>query len=51
MNRHLAALEPFDLGGIDVDAYHMVAGIRQAGPRDEADVAGAENRHAHYLSS
>ena len=51
MNRYLAALECLDLGGIDVDADHVVTGIGEAGPRHETHVAGAKNGDAQELSS
>jgi hypothetical protein len=47
MDRHHALRQALDLGLIDIDAQDVVAGIRQARPRDEADVAGAEDGHAH----
>ncbi len=44
MDRHLARVQARDLGGIDVDADDLVAGIRQAGAGDEPDVSGAKDR-------
>ena len=38
VDRDLALLQALDLGGVDVDAQHVVAGIGEAGARDEADV-------------
>jgi len=35
----LAGVQARDLGGIDVDADDVIAGIRQAGAGDEPDVA------------
>ena len=39
MDRHLAGIQARDLGGIDVDADDVIAGIRQAGAGDEPDVS------------
>ncbi len=47
VNGHLAALEHGDLALVDVDAHHVVAGIRQTRARDQAHVAGAEDRNSH----
>ncbi len=44
VDRHLARIQPRDLGRVDVDADDLVAGIRQAGAGDEADIARAEDR-------
>ena len=51
VDRHLAALQPLDLGGVHVHADHVIAGIGQAGACHEAHVARAENGDAHELSS
>ena len=51
VNRHLAAIQALDLGRIHVHADHVIAGVRQAGAGDETHIAGAENGHAHELSS
>ena len=51
VDRDFAALQALDLARIDVHAHDVVAGVGQAGPRHQAHVAGAENRHSHYLSS
>src|SRR5690606_15145456 len=40
-------LELRDLVLVDVDADDVVAGVGQASARDEADVAGAEDRYTH----
>ena len=50
VDRNLAAVQPLDLAGIDIDTDDMVARIRQTGAGDQADVAGAENRDAHLSS-
>ena len=47
VDRHLAALQPLDLGLIDVDAQHVVARVRETRTRDETHVAGSENRYPH----
>ena len=39
VDRHLAGIQARDLGGIDVDADDVIAGIRQAGAGDEPDVS------------
>ena len=39
VDRDLALLQARDLGRVDVDAQHLVAGIGEAGAGDEADVA------------
>ena len=39
VDRHLAGVQARDLGGIDVDADDVIAGIRQAGAGDKADVS------------
>ena len=47
MNRYFARLEHLDLAPVHIDADHVVAGIRQAGARDEAHIAGSKDRDAH----
>ncbi len=47
MNRHVAAVELLDLLRIDIHAHDVVAGIGQAGTRDQTDVARAKDRHTH----
>ncbi|CAO4144681.1 hypothetical protein LPLAFNJD_LOCUS1752 [Methylorubrum aminovorans] len=44
---HAALVEGFDLVGILVDADDLVAEIGEAGARDEADIARANDRDAH----
>ncbi len=51
VNRDLAALQALDLGGVDVDADHVIAGIGQARTGHQPHVARAENGHPHELSS
>ena len=43
----IALLQAFDLFGVDVDAKHVVARVREAGAGDEADVTGAEYGDSH----
>jgi len=47
MDGDLARLEHRDLARVDVDADHLVAGIRETGSRDEPHVAGSKDRNAH----
>jgi len=47
VNRNLAPIEALNFAGINVDADHVVAGVCQTSPGNEAHVAGAENRNAH----
>ena len=47
VDRDLALLQALDLARVDVDADDVVAGFRQAGARDQADVAGAEDCDFH----
>ncbi len=51
VDRQLAPLQPLDLGGVDVDTNHVIAGLGEASPRHQPDVAGAENRYPHALRS
>jgi len=39
-----------DVVCVDIDAHHVVADLGQAGSRDEADIAGAEDGDAHAVS-
>ena len=43
----LAGLQRGDLGGVDVDAHHVVPHIGQHGALNQTDVAGAENGDFH----
>src|SRR5690606_32817003 len=47
VDRQAAREQSFDLGLVGIDAQDVVADIRQAGARDQADVAGANYRHIH----
>jgi hypothetical protein len=49
VDRRLTALESLDLAFVDVDAQHVVANFREAGPSDETHVTGPENRETHGL--
>ena len=51
VDRDLAALEALDLVGVDVDAPDLVAELGEAGRRDEADVAGADDADGFALPS
>jgi hypothetical protein len=46
-DRHLAALQPLDLGGILVDADHIMPEIGKARPRDQPDISRSDHRNAH----
>jgi hypothetical protein len=39
----LALLQALDLVGVDVDAPHLVAEVRETGRGDQADVAGSDD--------
>jgi hypothetical protein len=47
VDRRAPGLEGLDLRGVLVDAADLVAEIGEAGPGDEADIAGADHRDAH----
>ena len=47
VDRHLAALQRRDLARVLVDADDVMTEIGKAGPRNEADIAGADHRDAH----
>ena len=47
VDRDAPGLQRLDLGGVDVDAEHLVADLRQHGPLDQADVAGTEDGDPH----
>ena len=44
VDRHLAATQALDLGGVDVHAPHVAAELGEAGGRHQPDVAGADHR-------
>ena len=43
VDRDLTGLQPRDLVRIDVDAEDLAAEVREAGGRDQADIAGADD--------
>ena len=47
VDRQAAFLQHRDLVGVDVEAEDIVADIGEAGARDEADVAGTDDRDFH----
>ena len=47
VDRHAAAVQGRDLGGVDVEAQHVIADFRETGAGDEADVTGADDRDLH----
>jgi hypothetical protein len=47
VERDLAALEGGDAIDVDVGAGDVVSVVGEAGPHDEADVAGADDRELH----
>ncbi len=44
---HFALVQSLDLVRVDVDTNDMITRLGEAGTRDEAHVAGAENSYAH----
>jgi hypothetical protein len=46
--RDLALGEPRDLRGVDVDAAHLVAEVRQARARDQAHVPRSHHRDPNH---
>ncbi len=44
---HLALVQALDLAGVDIDADDVIARLGEAGARDEAHVAGAEDGDSH----
>ena len=49
VDRDLSRLQPLDLGGVDVDAEHVVAHLGEHRALHEADVTGSENGDLHGL--
>ncbi len=47
VDRHLAAAQALDLGGVDVHAPHLSAELGEPGRGDQADIAGAD--HSDWL--
>ena len=48
VDRHLAAPQALDLGGVDVHAPHVAAELGEAGRGHQPDVAGAD--HCDWLA-
>ena len=48
---HAPVAQAFDLGAVLVDADHIDAELREAGARDEADIAGADDGDPHERDS
>ena len=46
-DRDFAAIERRDLGGVLVDAGHLMAEVGKAGAGNKPDIAGADHGHAH----
>jgi hypothetical protein len=47
VNRHFATQQSSDFSRVLVDTGHVVAKVSEAGPGDEADIAGADHGNAH----
>src|SRR5262249_3982353 len=47
VDRYLPLAEDLDLGGVVVDADDVVAALCEAGPGDQADVAGPDDAEPH----
>jgi len=47
VDRHLAAIDALDLARVLVDADDGGAELREASPRDQADIARPDDRDAH----
>jgi hypothetical protein len=47
VDRDLALLQAGDLARVDVNAEDVVAGLGEAGARDEAHIAGSEDCNFH----
>ncbi len=48
VNRDFAALQHVHLALVVIDADDVVADFREAGARDETDVAGTDDAEIHY---
>ena len=44
---NLTLIEPFDFLHIDINTTNLIAAVGKTGPRDQADVAGANNGNSH----
>jgi hypothetical protein len=49
VDRHFAARQRGYLGGVLVDAGHLVAEVGKAGPGNEADIAGDDHGNVHGI--
>ena len=47
-DRDLPPLQALDLGSVGVDADHLGAEFRKAGPRNQTDIPGADHCDAHF---
>ena len=47
VDRHAAAVEQVDLGGVDIEAEHVVADLGQAGAADQAHITGTDDGDVH----
>jgi len=50
-DRHHALFERADLGFVLVDADDVMAEVREAGAGHQPDIAGSDNRDAHFSGS
>ncbi len=50
VNRHPAVVQDVDLALIDVETEDVVTDLREAGARDETDIAGADDGDFHRCS-
>src|SRR5690606_42127024 len=48
VDEHLAVVQALDLGGVHIDAHHIVTHFRKARPGYKANVAGAKDRYLHF---
>ena len=49
VDRKDVLLQSFDLGDIEIGAVHVIAGLRETGAYDQADVAGSDDGDAHAV--
>jgi hypothetical protein len=49
VDRDAAVFQDLDLGGVQVQAQHIVADLGQAGARDQADITGADDSDFHAI--
>ena len=50
-DRNFSAVQAGDLVLVQVEAEDVVAGVREAGARDQADIAGTDDGYVHGVSS